>query len=993
MDTMGASLISNHTVRIKIGCILLLWWPLTFNGQTAKKPHNADSIYAVWNSLQLPPAERFNALYRYNWDDYLFAKPDTALILAELLEQFAIEHQLIAEQAKSYNLKGIAFSLLGKTSEALLNYEKTAAIRKQVNDKKGLSSVLANIGIIYADMGYYRKAMGYYTSSLALKEELNDNQGIIVSHNNLGNVYQKTGELEKALYHFNEARRRIELHGHPKMVAQSSLNIANVYFSNGFYAQAYQYFHEALTYFKSTNENKGHANVLNNLGLLYSRLSNYSKAIEMYEESYALFDEMNYPSGKAMSLINIGNLHNRLSKTPEAKAAYEKALAIYTEIDDKQGQSSVHFALGDMQIAEGMWEEALRHIESCINLQKSLENPKGVLSAKAQYGYVLTLQGKVGLGLVILLEAYQQAKENKYFAEIKLLSDYLFATYKMGEPAKAVAYVHQKTRMANEALKRNYFHMSENDKELYFKTIYHDYNDLLAFAVRNGQQFPELKDSMLNTVLMIKGLSLKSTASMRNTIYESGDTLLIHDFENWLNVKKEIIKEQEIGNPTEELEVTVQLSEQSLILRSTAIQDFNNSFFVNWKNVQRNLSSKEAVVEFIQYSLQVEDKTTTRYAAVVVKKKSKHPEIIPLCEERELIDFLSDYRGNNLNYVKSIYGTLNQPQINLSRLIWNPIAPRLKNIKTIYYSPIGLLHKVCFAALADEQGKLLLDSYALRLLNSTSQLAQQKPDYSSLDINNALLLGGIDYQSGTTNQEVWKYLPGTLTEIQSIQSIISKEDKLPLVLVGGEADESTVKKEVIGKDIIHISTHGYFYPDPELIRQEMKQEIELEIEDIDFRGSVPVGADVRTGGYANWNFVNNKNPLMRSGLVLAGANDVWQREALSTGEDGVLTAQEVANLNLHNTKLVVLSACETGLGDSKGSEGVYGLQRAFKMAGVQCLIMSLWQVPDRETAEFMVLFYQNLIRHKDLYTSFDFTQKTMRTKYDPYYWGAFVLIR
>ncbi|PIY03984.1 MAG: hypothetical protein COZ21_07795 [Bacteroidetes bacterium CG_4_10_14_3_um_filter_31_20] len=130
---------------------------------------------------------------------------------------------------------------------------------------------------------------------------------------------------------------------------------------------------------------------------------------------------------------------------------------------------------------------------------------------------------------------------------------------------------------------------------------------------------------------------------------------------------------------------------------------------------------------------------------------------------------------------------------------------------------------------------------------------------------------------------------------------------------------------------------------------------------------------------------------MRSGLALARANDVWSKTK-ADGEDGVLTAYEVSNMNLQNTQLVVMSACETGLGDIKGSEGVYGLQRAFKMAGVKYIIMSLWQVPDKETEEFMVTFYTKLLKIKDIRKSFNETQKEMRQKYDPYYWAAFVLI-
>ena len=146
------------------------------------------------------------------------------------------------------------------------------------------------------------------------------------------------------------------------------------------------------------------------------------------------------------------------------------------------------------------------------------------------------------------------------------------------------------------------------------------------------------------------------------------------------------------------------------------------------------------------------------------------------------------------------------------------------------------------------------------------------------------------------------------------------------------------------------------------------------------------------GGFGVASFVENPNPLMRAGLVLAGANDVWSTKSKKAKDDGVLTAQEVSHIDMRRTKLAVLSACETGLGDIRGSEGVYGLERAFKMAGVNYIVMSLWQVPDKETSEFMSLYYARLMKKKNIQLAFKDAQKVMRKKYDPYYWGAFVLI-
>ena len=143
-------------------------------------------------------------------------------------------------------------------------------------------------------------------------------------------------------------------------------------------------------------------------------------------------------------------------------------------------------------------------------------------------------------------------------------------------------------------------------------------------------------------------------------------------------------------------------------------------------------------------------------------------------------------------------------------------------------------------------------------------------------------------------------------------------------------------------------------------------------------------------------FRSSANPLFRSGILFAGANDAWMGKAMNGQEDdGILTAYEVSNLFLPNTSLVVLSACETALGDIKGSEGVYGLQRSFKMAGVQNLVMSLWKVPDTETAEFMQVFYKNMFEKKTIVQSFYEAQSFMKNKYrkEPYKWAAWILVK
>ena len=172
--------------------------------------------------------------------------------------------------------------------------------------------------------------------------------------------------------------------------------------------------------------------------------------------------------------------------------------------------------------------------------------------------------------------------------------------------------------------------------------------------------------------------------------------------------------------------------------------------------------------------------------------------------------------------------------------------------------------------------------------------------------------------------------------------------------------------------IIHLATHGFFLEDVE--------------DDEDNRDVM------RQLGGGSRRAV--ENPLLRSGLLMAGANRAWTGEDVIEGiEDGILTADEIAQMNLIKTQLVVLSACETGLGEAKSSEGVFGLQRAFKLAGVETLVMSLWQVPDNATAELMTGFYQLWLSGKTKQEAFATAQKKVREKYkEPYYWAGFVMM-
>jgi len=228
----------------------------------------------------------------------------------------------------------------------------------------------------------------------------------------------------------------------------------------------------------------------------------------------------------------------------------------------------------------------------------------------------------------------------------------------------------------------------------------------------------------------------------------------------------------------------------------------------------------------------------------------------------------------------------------------------------------------------------------------------------------------------STRGATFTYLPGTLNEVVSVAGIGRKQGKEVRLFTSDDATEAAFKS--LGGEnspaIVHVATHGFFFDDP---KKDYASRMMMDF------GTQPVRA--------------YEDPLLRSGLILAGGNRAWQGDTVPAGmEDGILQAKEVSNMDLRNTRLVVLSACETGLGDVKGSEGVFGLQRSFKMAGVDYLLISLWQVPDEATQQLMTMFYENLFTGRPVREAFSDAQNRLRKlkpEYeDPYYWAAWALV-
>ena len=417
---------------------------------------------------------------------------------------------------------------------------------------------------------------------------------------------------------------------------------------------------------------------------------------------------------------------------------------------------------------------------------------------------------------------------------------------------------------------------------------------------------------------------------------------------------------------------------------SKAFGDFTRSLTVGWKDVQKGLGDDDVAIEFLASPVFGGD--SILYVALTLKKGYDKPKMITLFEEREL-RMVRDSKW---------YTT---PA--LCELIWGPLSDELKGVKNVYFSPSGALYNIGIEQLPCSATENIGERYNMFRLSSTRELALRHDMPSE---KSSALYGGLryyvpptellaynrakGYSRSSSSRDVFERLPETKTEIDNITALLRAHSYgTPTVYEGDEGTEESFKA-LSGKrtGIIHLATHGS-YITPTAAEKQRKRDM---MNRLTF---LRAGDDRQSS--------EEDEALTRSFLVMSGGKMLWTSDSIPEGvDDGLLTAQEISRLDLRGCDLAVLSACETGLGDIS-SEGVMGLQRGFKKAGVQSIVMSLWKVADRPTQEFMTEFYRHLTAGEGKRTSFLAAQRFLQEKYPtnlpqdesrPPYWASFILL-
>ncbi len=472
--------------------------------------------------------------------------------------------------------------------------------------------------------------------------------------------------------------------------------------------------------------------------------------------------------------------------------------------------------------------------------------------------------------------------------------------------------------------------------------------------------------------LYCKGLQLRSDFEFRSMIANSKNKSAIRMFDEIRAIEK--LLPNATQHQFDSLRAKKNSIESDLRRISNSFGDYKNNLLCTWKDIQQNLKKHDIAVEFTY--VDEENEMDGYYACVLTHDKS--PKVV-FVTHKDSVDITQ-------NVYKSSY---------LSDKILKALQPYLAEVKNIYFSPIRALNQVSIEnlPLKEDSSKTLSHKYNLYRLSSTRELIKKQFEITG---SNAIIYGGINYntsvqdiceetqkypgiKSRATNidvtrwsMEIIPFLEGTQIEATEIASTINnKQDSLlhatPMM---GNAGTETSFKALSGKKtrIGHIATHGFYLQPNETSH----------IQTLKTRGAS-----------------QEENALMRSGLFFAGADNLFLGYELPDNvDDGILTSYEISNIDLTGMELVVLSACQTALGYTT-SEGVFGLQRGFKKAGVKSILMSLWKVDDEATCFLMTEFYKNWMDGNTKHDALELAKNAVRSHEkwkEPKYWAAFILL-
>ena len=733
------------------------------------------------------------------------------------------------------------------------------------------------------------------------------------------------------------------------------------------------------------------------MGHLEFTLKNFGQALAYFNQAQRMYEESNdFGEAYIGMLMNMalsyqanGDVLSAKIYMDEAKEQFEN---LYGSIFSTSNEEhfKVLLSYGNVCDVVGHYNEAEKCFKYIVDhCKKTILSQETYALAYNNLAALYMKQGRWSEGAQLLDGLEGDNNERNYLFAQNMAICQLY----LGNYPKSISALQSMNNYSMHNIDAIFSHFTGLERENYWRTVSRELifmNNLIAYHTNASDAI----SIAYNNTIFCKTLLANSSYILEKHVMQSPNEEIRNMYLRNKELKNNLAYKTNSTSERDSLIWDITNAERTLLSSIGNLGQRLLDESRTWKDVKASLDDGEIAIEYC-YAPKMEHYPDVQpyYGAFLLRKDFDYPILVSL-ENVDSVEAVFDNVESNELLINELYAS--QKSITLHNMLWNKLLPYMNGIKKVYYSPTGYLSNINFDVLRNEKGVMLNDRYTMCRVSSTANISNVKAS-ETVYCQSSALYGNIKYDesmdamaeassaydeySGTeieselalrseNERGKWGTIPSTKKEIENIYRLLKEKGMTVSVYDSIAANEESFKKlHRHSPDILHLATHGFVIDTPQ------KAE-----------GNKFV---------ATTNIYSQKDSyLMWAGLMLAGGNNIWQGKFnLKNVEDGILTADEISRLDLSNTKLVVLSACETARGKVDPVDGVYGLQRAFKLAGVKTIVMSLWKVQDDATAMLMTQFYTYLTsgveKHQALWNAMMDVRKNYK---DPYYWAGFVML-
>lgn len=847
--------------------------------------------------------------------------------------------------ATTTNRIGFVYSLLGEKQKALDFYQQALPLLRAIGNPAREARTLNNIGAVYNTLGEKQKALDFFEQSLTIRRAIGDRAGEAVTLNNIGVVYAKLGDNQKALDFYNQALLLRRATGDRAGEATTLNNIGVVYSSLNEKQKALDSYNQSLLLSRMVGDREGEAATLHNIGSIYDSLSERQKALDFYQQSLLLRRAIGDRAGEVGTLINIGTVYNSLDDNQKALDFYNQSLGLSRAVGDRLGEAATLYGIATVEGNRGNLEESLSQIEAAIVIVESLRTK--IASQELRSSYFATVQNYYNLYIDVLMRLHKQHPADGYNAKALQASERARARSLLETLAEASADIRQgvdpvlleRERSIQQLLAGKSERLSRisNDERLKAQKpdAEKEVNELLA-------QYQDVQAQ----------IRVKSPRYAALTQPVPSDLTEIQG----LLDKDTVLLEYALGEERSYLWLVTQQSLKSYELPKRVLIEESANRLLETITIQNNAPVSNNAEYLKQQALVKQTKADFPRAAAELSK-TLLGQIAAEIEGRRLL-IVGD---GVLQYVP--FATLPKPvPVNgkmsagealtaSNEIVSLPSASTLAALRREegvrpqrkpYTKTVAVFADPVFDA-DDIRVSSVVKSNKAQSPTTTTLPEAQKPDSNvpPVEPENPMLRSAKEV--GMTNRGVLRRLLASKDEAEAIRAV-APTGQTTLLMNFDASRERVMTSNLAEYRIVHFATHG---------------------------------------------LLNEENPEL-SGVVLSLVDKQGKPQ------NGFLRLHEIFNLNLP-VEMVVLSACQTGLGKKIKGEGLVGLTRGFMYAGAPRVVASLWAVDDTATKELMRIFYQKMLREGlSPAAALRAAQKEMREhKIErfrlPIHWSGFIL--